>query len=228
MKGNEVSVETKTTQEIKPEELPPPLPSNSTHPLSPPLNPHVIQFHKTQREKQLPPDRLQAMSYHDREREEVGIPRSVSQQCAVALCSHGESSSYFLTPNCENLHVFPPGKCQVPQAEERSGLFSVRGKAKQTWCVVCVWCVWCVVCMCVWCVCVWVGVVCVFSVQRVREICCRNCSYSNKPRRKSVGILLQANCTQMIGCDLVQLRDDVVHFEGNYCFCLQDRRVNNT
>ena len=32
MEGNEVSVETKTTQEIKPEELPPPLPSNSTHP----------------------------------------------------------------------------------------------------------------------------------------------------------------------------------------------------
>lgn len=63
MKGNEVSVETKTTQEIKPEELNSPSPAEQLN--SPSLTPHVIQFHKTQREKQLPPDRLQAMSYHD-------------------------------------------------------------------------------------------------------------------------------------------------------------------
>jgi hypothetical protein len=62
MKGNEVSVETKTTQEIKPEELPS---SRAEQLNSPSLTPHVIQFHKTQREKQLPLDRLQAMSYHD-------------------------------------------------------------------------------------------------------------------------------------------------------------------
>jgi hypothetical protein len=48
IKGNEVSVETKTKQEIKPEELP--HPSNSTHPLFC-HTPHVIQFSKTQREK---------------------------------------------------------------------------------------------------------------------------------------------------------------------------------
>jgi len=82
MKGNEVSVETKTTQEIKPEELP--SPAEQLNLPSPSLTPHVIQFHKTQREKQLPPDRLQAMSYHGREREVVGIPRSVNQRCAAS------------------------------------------------------------------------------------------------------------------------------------------------
>jgi hypothetical protein len=61
--------------------------------------PHVIQFYKTQREKQLPPDRLQATSYHNWEREVVVTPWSVIQQ-------HYAPSGHFLTPDYENLRAF--------------------------------------------------------------------------------------------------------------------------
>jgi len=91
---------------------------------SPSLTPHVIQFHKTQREKQLPPDRLQAMSYRDWDREVVVIPWSGSQQRAVALCS---------TPNGENLHIFSPGMCH--KQRRRAFYFLYKKKKENKPCV---------------------------------------------------------------------------------------------